>query len=398
MKTNAESSPHSAALKASQASTPGPQLDVTPSVTSTSVTDHGGAVPTGSSGAEHLVVLDGLRGVAALVIGALHAKQVLVTFDRYAHPYLAVDFFFCLSGFVIALAYERRLQTNMSFGEFTGRRILRLYPVIFLGSLLGGAVYFLGAMREGGSLSQAAIFTVTSLALLPGGFLFGKDAYPVNAPIWSLFFEVIANLFYAALIPITTRTLLVSAVISGAVLASLSYRYGGVAQLGFGSPALFLGGFARVAFPFIAGLVVYRFVGRLKWKVSPLLAIVGLLLILATPLPLTWWFDVIAICAIIPLILLAAARASAGYMTKPLVILGAISYPFYLIHQPILRVLKHFGPFSRLTAHHPIIAIGLAITVIAIASYPVFLLYDQRLRELFGRMFFPKSKTVVAAS
>ncbi len=254
-------------------------------------------------------------------------------------------------------------------------------------------MYFLGAMREGGSPSQAVIFTATSLALLPGGFLFGKDAYPVNAPIWSLFFEVVANLCYATLVPITTKTLLVCAVISGAVLTLISYQYDGVELLGFGSPALFLGGFARVAFPFIAGLVVYRFVGRFKWKVSPLVPIFGLLLLLATPLPLTWWFDVLAICAIIPLILLAAARASAGYMAKPLIILGAISYPFYLIHQPLLRVLKHVGPFHRLVTHYPIFAIALALTAIAIASYPVFLLYDQRLREMFGRTFFPKSRT-----
>lgn len=384
MKTDNESGSHPPTSNAGQTS-----IDVVQSKSAAA------AIPTRSSGAEHLVVLDGLRGIAALVIGALHANQLLVSFDRYAHPYLAVDFFFCLSGFVIALAYERRLQTGMSFGEFTGRRLLRLFPMILLGSLLGGAVFFLGSLREGGSPIQAAIFTATSLALLPGGFLLGKEAYPVNNPIWSLFFEVIANLCYAALVPITTRALILTLSISGAVLMYLSYHFGSIARLGFGSPMLFLGGFVRVAFPFIAGLIVYRFIGRFKWRFSPFIPIIGLLLLLASPAPLTWWFDVVAVVVIIPLILLTATRSSAGFLATPLVILGNISYPFYLIHQPILRVLKHISPFNRLVAHHPVIAVLSAVILIAIASYPIFIFYDQRLRKMFGKMFFPKSVPTV---
>jgi peptidoglycan/LPS O-acetylase OafA/YrhL len=346
-----------------------------------------------ASGAEHLATLDGLRGVAALAIGALHAKQILVSFERFAHPYLAVDFFFCLSGFVIALAYERRLQGSMSLGEFAGRRILRLYPMILLGSALGGAVYFMGAMRDGGSPTQAVVLTVASLALLPAGLLYGKEGYPVNAPIWSLFFELLANLCYAALVPISNRALIGAAVVSAAALAIVAYYSDGVAKLGFLTPLSFAGGFVRVAYPFIAGVLIFRFAGLARWAVHPLVPVTAILLILGAPLPLSWWVDTALILAAIPLVVLVAVRAPAGKLSGLFYVLGAISYPFYLLHQPVLRVLKHVGPFNAFTGQHPLAAIAVATTVIAIASYPVFVLYDQRLREWFGATFFPPRTT-----
>lgn len=340
-------------------------------------------------GAGHLATLDGLRGVAALAIGALHAKQILVSFERFAHPYLAVDFFFCLSGFVIALAYERRLQGSMSLGEFAGRRILRLYPMILLGSALGGAVYLMGAMRDGGSMTQAIALTVASLALLPAGLLYGEEGYPVNAPIWSLFFELLANLCYAALVPISSRALIGAAALSALALAIVAYYSGGVAKLGFLTPLSFVGGFVRVAYPFIAGVLIFRFADLARWAVPPLVPVIGILLILGAPLPLAWWVDTVLILAAIPLVVLAAVRAPAGRLGGFFYVLGAISYPYYLLHQPILRVLKHVGPFNAFTGQHPLAAIVVATVAIAIASYPVFVFYDQRIREWFGATFFP---------
>jgi peptidoglycan/LPS O-acetylase OafA/YrhL len=345
-----------------------------------------------AAGAGHLATLDGLRGVAALAIGALHAKQILVSFERFAHPYLAVDFFFCLSGFVIALAYERRLQGSMSLGEFAGRRIFRLYPMILLGSALGGAVYLMGAMRDEGSPTQAVVLTLASLALLPAGLIYGKEGYPVNAPIWSLFFELVANFCYAALVPISSKALVGTAIVSAVALAVVAHYSGGVAKLGFLTPISFAGGFVRVAYPFIAGVLIYRFGGLARWTVHPLVPVLAILLILGAPLPLAWWVDAVLILGAIPLVVLAAVRAPAGKLGRVFYVLGAISYPFYLLHQPILRVLKHVGPFNAFAAQHPIAAIAVATAAIAIASYPVFVFYDQRLRELFGAIFFPPRK------
>ncbi len=346
-------------------------------------------VPRNSSGAEHFVVLDGLRGVAALIVGVMHASQLLIKPADYAHLSLAVDFFFCLSGFVIAFAYEERLKAGMSRSEFSARRVIRLYPMIFLGSLLGGAVFFIGSMREGGSQIQAIIFTLTSLLLLPGGLFFaGIEAYPVNNPIWSLFFEVIANFIYAARATVSTSALGIAAVVSALALGSMSYFGDGIEEFGFAGPRYFLGGFIRVAYPFIAGLLLYRFLGAFRFRIQPVFPVAALVATLVAPVPSSWGYDVFAVVVAFPAIVWMATLSIGGSFKIPLIVLGEISYPFYLVHQPILRVLKHIDVFARFASEYPVLSVALSLIAISIAAYVTFWVYDQRLRELVGAYIF----------
>lgn len=103
----------------------------------------------------HYELLDGLRGVAALLVVFYHifeglsfaAGGTLITVIN--HGYLAVDFFFILSGFVIGYAYDDRLGKSMSLGNFFKRRLIRLHPMIVMGSCAGCdilSVARLGAM------------------------------------------------------------------------------------------------------------------------------------------------------------------------------------------------------------------------------------------------------------
>ena len=84
-------------------------------------------------------ILDGLRGVAAMIVVIFHL------FETYSpgpseqiinHGYLAVDFFFVLSGFVIGYAYDDRWGA-MSTWDFFKRRLIRLQPMVILGTLIG---------------------------------------------------------------------------------------------------------------------------------------------------------------------------------------------------------------------------------------------------------------------
>jgi peptidoglycan/LPS O-acetylase OafA/YrhL len=76
-------------------------------------------------------VLDGLRGVAALCILIHHwAQCVGASAGFLGHAYLAVEFFFLLSGFVISNAYEHKLMQAMSFRRFVLIRVIRLYPLL----------------------------------------------------------------------------------------------------------------------------------------------------------------------------------------------------------------------------------------------------------------------------
>ncbi|HEX7694251.1 MAG TPA: acyltransferase family protein, partial [Sphingomonas sp.] len=83
------------------------------------------------------VVLDGMRGLAALSVVALHTAQYFPSQTGPARAYLAVDFFFMLSGFVMAHAYGDKLRAGLTIKGFAEIRLARLYPMIFLGVTLG---------------------------------------------------------------------------------------------------------------------------------------------------------------------------------------------------------------------------------------------------------------------
>ena len=83
----------------------------------------------------HFENLDGLRGVAALAVVIFHFMEIAVPNPNnnfIAHAYLAVDFFFCLSGFVIAYAYDDKMAA-IGIGQFLKRRFIRLHPLVIIG-------------------------------------------------------------------------------------------------------------------------------------------------------------------------------------------------------------------------------------------------------------------------
>lgn len=97
-----------------------------------------------SEGKAHYVVLDGLRGVASIMVVVFHLFEAWSHGDRRQqiinHGDLAVDFFFMLSGFVIAYAYDDRWG-SMSQWQFYKRRLVRLQPMIIVGAVLGAALF-----------------------------------------------------------------------------------------------------------------------------------------------------------------------------------------------------------------------------------------------------------------
>ena len=87
----------------------------------------------------HFEILDGLRGLAAIAVVIFHFMEwVYSDFSQnfIAHGFLAVDFFFCLSGFVIGYAYDERIG-KISVIAFLKLRLIRLHPLVIIGSVLG---------------------------------------------------------------------------------------------------------------------------------------------------------------------------------------------------------------------------------------------------------------------
>ena len=102
----------------------------------------------------HYALLDGLRGVAALLVVWYHIfegfqfagnKPVI---DFINHGYLAVDFFFILSGFVVGYAYDNRWGKTLTLGGFFRRRLIRLQPMVIMGAVIGAASFLISGMER----------------------------------------------------------------------------------------------------------------------------------------------------------------------------------------------------------------------------------------------------------
>ncbi|MBQ0144873.1 MAG: acyltransferase, partial [Bacteroidales bacterium] len=96
---------------------------------------------------QHYAILDGLRGVAALMVVGYHLFEAIAFAagapeQKMFHGFLAVDFFLMLSGFVMGYAYDDRWDT-MSVGGFFRRRLIRLHPLVVMGGVIG-AIAFIG--------------------------------------------------------------------------------------------------------------------------------------------------------------------------------------------------------------------------------------------------------------
>lgn len=153
-------------------------------------------------------ILDGLRGVAALMVIFFHCFETynpMFGTQIINHGYLAVDFFFVLSGFVIGYAYDDRWDRMSTWGYFK-RRLVRLHPMVIAGTLIGACLFFFGACNQFALITQVEpwkFFLCLVMGLLmipcgPGLDLRGwGETNSFNGPNWSLTLEYIGNICYA---------------------------------------------------------------------------------------------------------------------------------------------------------------------------------------------------------
>ena len=309
------------------------------------------------------VFLDGIRGVAALLVLTRHT-DAFWNFEIY-RAYLAVDLFFVLSGFVIASAYDRRLRDGvLSVGGFMLVRLIRLYPMFLLSLVL--AVFAWSASDKpapmfGGSLWLAATMTALFLPTPPH-----RDAilFPLNGPYWSLFFELLANLGYALFHRVlSTRVLLGVLLVSAAVMARMALRMGTLdAGFSFTETSLLLG-VSRAVFGIAFGVLLFRSAGALskiaRHAGSPWLAFAAVSAVMLSPDMgrLNAIVDLAAVCMLFPLAVLSMSRDAATRFDRTLLALGAASYPIYVLHAPLGELVLHllpgaipaFAPYSGIT-------------------------------------------------
>jgi peptidoglycan/LPS O-acetylase OafA/YrhL len=279
-----------------------------------------------ASTTHRFVVLDGCRGLAALSVVLYHAGTARGLPWLGGRAYLAVDFFFVLSGFVLAHAYEPRLRVrSLSPLEFYGIRFRRLWPMAIIGTLLGVALL--------GSRSWSTLLALVFAALLLPDLQPGASAFPLNPPQWSIFLEIAANYLYALIAPRLMRRVLLSAVgVSALWLAVDTLRAGDANHIDA----------ARVMFGFFVGVAIYRVwhAGvRVNTASATLVAIALAVCLFAPAMPHIGVAATDAATQLLafPLLVWLGASASVGpRVSRACEIAGVASYPLYALHYPVL--------------------------------------------------------------
>lgn len=340
------------------------------------------------AGKERFVVLDGMRGMAALAVITDHVASPLMQ-TLIPGRYLAVDFFFVLSGFVLAHVYLPRLaESRMSAFAFMRVRAIRFAPLYLMAFALGAALAVLYALRGWQEhtlphVATSALFGVFMLPTPPTLSIWPDAPFPLNGPTWSLFFELTINAAFAivALRWLTPRVTGLIALIGGLIYVPTVFHYGH-ADIGF-AYSNFLGGFPRVTFMFFTGVWLYQMRGRWRLPVLPPWAAYALLAAaLMFPAQGVWRpvFDLAAAWIVFPLLVLLAAEAPArGILRRASAFMGLVSYGVYVLHVPLwgwLRlVLERLGggpdPLPGVVNVALVAALAIAVTAVLNAIYDV---------------------------
>jgi peptidoglycan/LPS O-acetylase OafA/YrhL len=308
----------------------------------------------------HYAILDGLRGVAAILVVIFHLFEAHTLGDHQNqiinHGYLAVDFFFMLSGFVVGYAYDDRWGT-MTVKEFVKIRLIRLQPMVVVGTLVGAALFYAQDSGLFPHIHEVPLWHfllilaigVTLIPVLPSMDIRGwGELHPLNGPGWSLFYEYLANFLYAVWIRRWSNLALgvwvgVSAL---AVIWLTVFGPAGEVSGGWSLDAEQIRiGLTRVMFPFFGGLLLSRTARLVRIPNAFIWCSLFLLLILCWPrvggpdkLWLNGVYESVCILIVFPIIVYMGAGGvvkGAG-MQKVCTFLGAISYPIYITHYPLI--------------------------------------------------------------
>jgi peptidoglycan/LPS O-acetylase OafA/YrhL len=296
-------------------------------------------------------VLDALRGIAAIVVVFFHVPPMYRNGVNFPNSFLAVDFFFCLSGFVVAYAYEDRLMSTLSLRDYLAARFIRLYPLYALGTLAAIARSLVSShfVHQVHSRSGIATLIALALAVIPNFMVTaaGPAIFPFNFPSWSLFFEGVANLAYGVvLVRRIARLALPLLCLGSLVILTMVVLQSGTLDFGAARDGFSIG-FARVAFSFLAGVLLFRLFRLHAASALPLwmtrlaagaaVVLVPALLLLSTRWSQTGLFQLLTVALLFPALVYLGAHATLpASLNAACVLLGTMSYPLYMLHVPLM--------------------------------------------------------------
>jgi peptidoglycan/LPS O-acetylase OafA/YrhL len=327
---------------------------------------------------QHYAVLDGLRGIAAILVVVFHLSEVLAQGDParnvLPHGALAVDFFFGLSGFVIGYAYDGRWG-SLTTGQFLLRRLIRLHPLVLLATLMGAVAYVVspypgpdhGVSGLRMALTVAAALLVLPYPALPDRF---NDTHSLDGPTWTLLQEYLGSLAYALFLRhVSPRALLGLAVVCAGITIGSAAHFGTMSR-GFGFDGWWMAP-VRLAFPFVCGLWLHRVIGHLPAQRVGLIPLgLAVTAIFAAPViggagtTSNGVAEALAVIVLFPAVILLGAHSGRGKGTiSASNVLGRLSYPLYILHYPFVYCFIDYAQFGHgsdtsLFAAVPVLFIG----------------------------------------
>jgi len=352
----------------------------------------------------HYPILDGLRGVAAMMVVIMHLCEAnsASRFDmKINHGYLAVDFFFLLSGFVIGYAYDDRWN-KMKVGDFFKRRLIRLQPMVIIGMIIGAVGFYFQSTNLWPAIGTtppwqmllAMLIGCTMLPVPPAMDIRGwQEMYPLNGPAWSLFFEYVVNIFYGLFVRRFSKSLLTLLVVLSAIFLvhlALTNKQGDLIGGWSLAPEQLHIGFARVMYPFFAGLLLFRLSKLAKIPHAFVWCSAMIIVIFSIPRiggPDHLWmnaaYESFSVIVLFPLVIYLGAS---GEIKNPFQVglckfLGDISYPIYITHYPLIYWYTGWVHDTHLTVVAAFI-VGAIVFIAAITiAYAALKLYDEPVRK-----------------
>ncbi|WP_426424840.1 acyltransferase family protein [Bradyrhizobium genosp. A] len=293
--------------------------------------------------------MNGLRGLAAFLVVVWHGGHNWYGELVPPSSYLAVDLFFVLSGFVVAYSYEQRLASGLTASRFMITRLIRLYPLYILGTIISASTILAWSVlhqKFGPNLSTTISSLFFSATMLPTPEFLGKqspaDLYPLNVPAWSLLCEIIVNAVYALSYRWWSARNILILMIASACLMLLSNGWFDPG-LGWGSGGFNWAtspfGFLRVFYSFPAGVLIYRILCRSEFSAPP-----GWSILIFAVLPLLFLGRSDLFCKLVLflgfplLVMLGSIFEPRGLLRRFCALVGGISYAVYAIHYPLLGI------------------------------------------------------------
>lgn len=360
-------------------------------------------------------ILDGLRGVAAMIVVAFHLFETYSkgpVFQTLNHGYLAVDFFFVLSGFVIGYAYDDRWDRMTTWGFFK-RRLVRLHPMVIMGTFIGALLFYLGDCSDFPLINQTSwqevvIMMFIGFTMIPIGPKMDirgwQETNPLNGPTWSLQWEYLANILYATVIRRFSKPMLAIFLAFAAfltlnlamnwdvfgVLAKRSYAAYTVIGGWSLTPDQLCIGITRLLYPFFAGLLISRIHKLIKVKVGFWWCslLVAALLVMPriggeTQMWMNGIYESVTILILFPLIVSMGAGSNvSGRSVAVCKFFGEISYPLYITHYPLIYMQMSWARSHPNASTGTAVFVGVSIFIAAIAiAYGCLKLYDIPVRN-----------------